>query len=54
MPLKSGSSSDAISSNIKEMRKAGHPQRQAVAAALNNARKGKRKGKRAMRKGGRK
>jgi hypothetical protein len=35
------------------MRKSGRPQKQAVAAALNNARKSKRKGKRTMRKGGR-
>lgn len=37
MPLKSGSSKAVISSNIKEMVKAGHPQKQAVAAALHNA-----------------
>lgn len=38
MPLKSGSSKETISHNIKEMVESGHPQRQAVAAALNNAR----------------
>ena len=39
MPLKSGSSRAVISSNIREMIHAGHPQRQAIAAALSNARR---------------
>jgi len=39
MPLKRGSSSKTISSNISEMVHAGHPQDQAIAAALNVARK---------------
>lgn len=42
MPLKSGKSQQVISSNIKEMMKAGHPQKQAIAAALSKAR-GKKK-----------
>ncbi len=37
MPLTPGSSKSVISSNIREMVNAGHPQRQAVAAALHNA-----------------
>lgn len=39
MPLQAGSSRDVISSNIREMIASGHPQRQAVAASLENARR---------------
>lgn len=48
MPLKKGSSRSTVSGNIREMIRAGHPQKQAVAAALNTARKSKR-GKRRTR-----
>jgi hypothetical protein len=37
MPLKEGSSREVISGNISEMVHSGHPQKQAVAAALHNA-----------------
>lgn len=39
MPLKHGKSKEVIGKNISEMEKAGHPKAQAVAAALNEARK---------------
>lgn len=38
MPLKSGSSRETISQNIREMVESGHPQEQAVAAALSKSR----------------
>jgi hypothetical protein len=38
MPLLKGSSKEIVSSNIREMRGAGHPEAQAVAAALRMAR----------------
>jgi hypothetical protein len=41
MPLQPGSSRETVSHNIEEMVKSGHPQKQAVAAALSNARKSK-------------
>lgn len=44
MPLKHGSSQETISSNISEMIDAGHPQDQAVAAALRTAREGYKRG----------
>lgn len=39
VPLKPGSSRKTVSNNISEMVRAGHPQAQAVAASLSNARK---------------
>ena len=44
MPLTKGSSQATISHNISEMVHAGHPQAQAVAAALNTARSAKAEG----------
>jgi len=42
MPLIKSGSKEAISSNISEMRHAGHPLSQAIAAALETARRAKR------------
>ncbi len=39
MPLHKGKSKKVVSENIKEMMASGHPQKVAVAAALNTARK---------------
>ncbi len=39
MPLKKGSSKATISSNISEMRHSGYPEKVAVAASFNQARK---------------
>ena len=45
MPMKKGYSPKSVSSNIKREMKAGKPQKQAVAIALNVARKAKAKAK---------
>ncbi len=39
MPLASGASRETVSKNISEMVRSGHSQKQAIAAALSNARK---------------
>jgi hypothetical protein len=43
MPLKKGSSRKTISKNIRELRKSGRPQRQAIAIAMRSAGKSRRK-----------
>ena len=44
MPLMSGSSNSIVSQNIREMIHAGHPQRQAIAAAMRKAGRSMKKG----------
>ena len=43
MPLKKGSSKKVVASNIREMRHAGYPHKQAVAAAMKKAHKARKK-----------
>lgn len=45
MPLTKGKSRKVISKNIAEMRRAGYPEKQAVAAAMRSADKQRRKKK---------
>lgn len=41
MPLKKGKSAKIVSGNIRELRRAGYPQRQAVAIAMSQKRRSK-------------
>lgn len=45
MPLKKGKSKAVISGNIAEMRRAGHPRDQSIAAAMRSAGKSRPKAK---------
>jgi len=49
MPLKKGRSKKVISANIRELMHSGRPQKQAVAIALNTARRNAKKRKRIRR-----
>jgi len=41
MPLKKGASDKVVGQNVKELKGAGYPQKQAVAIALSEAKRGK-------------
>jgi hypothetical protein len=43
MPLRKGKSKEVISGNIREMVASGHPRKQAIAAALNQASQGRKR-----------
>ena len=45
MPPKAGKSKKIVSENISELVRSGMPRKQAVAAALNNAKKGRKRRK---------
>jgi uncharacterized protein YoaH (UPF0181 family) len=47
MPLKRGSSDQTISENIRRLMEEGYPQKQAIAIAMRNAEKRRKKRKRA-------
>lgn len=49
MPLHKGTSQKTVSRNIKEMVREGYPQKQAVAASLEQQRRSKRKGRKGRR-----
>jgi len=49
MPLSKGTSRKTVSKNIRKMMREGYPQKQAVAASLNQQRTSKRKGRRKSR-----
>jgi hypothetical protein len=45
MPLKKGKGKKTVASNIRELVNSGYPQKQAIAIAMNQAGKGKKKKK---------